>query len=74
MAAAAAKVTMSNTNPFQFLQQVREETAKISWPTQRETVITTVMVFVMALVAAIFFLFADFTIGWAVKLVLGVGR
>lgn len=74
MAVVPPKVTMAKTNPFQFFQQVREETAKVSWPSQRETMITTVMVFVMALVAAIFFLLADQTIGWAVQLVLGVGR
>jgi preprotein translocase subunit SecE len=65
---------MAKTNPFQFLQQVREETAKVTWPTRRETMITTIMVFVMAVVAALFFLIADQILGWAVSLVLGLGR
>jgi preprotein translocase subunit SecE len=65
---------MAKTNPFQFLQQVREETAKVTWPTRRETMLTTAMVFVMALFAAIFFLIADQILGWAVGLVLGIGQ
>jgi preprotein translocase subunit SecE len=64
----------NKTNPFQFLQQVREETAKVTWPTRRETMLTTAMVFVMALLAAIFFLIADQILGWAVGLVLGIGQ
>lgn len=65
---------MAKTNPFQFLQQVREETAKVTWPTRRETMLTTARVFVMALLAAIFFLIADQILGWAVGLVLGIGQ
>jgi preprotein translocase subunit SecE len=64
----------NKTNPFQFLQQVREETAKVTWPTRRETLLTTAMVFVMAVFAAIFFLIADQILGWAVGLVLGIGQ
>ena len=45
--------------PFEFLQQVRSETSKVTWPTRRETLLTTAMVFVIAAVAAIFFLLAD---------------
>ena len=43
-------------NPFTFLQQVRQEAAKVTWPSRRETMISTVMVLVFAFVAAIFFL------------------
>ena len=50
---------MAITNPLQFMQQVRAEVAKIVWPTRRETMITTVMVFVMAFVFALFFFGAD---------------
>lgn len=64
---------MAKSNPFQFLQEVREETAKVSWPSRRETMITTAMVFAMAFVAAIFFLLADQILGWVVSLVLGIG-
>ena len=50
---------MARTNPFEFLQQVRTEVAKVTWPTRRETVITTVMVVAMSIAAALFFLAAD---------------
>ena len=64
---------MAKTNPFQFLQQVRAETAKVTWPTRRETAVTTTMVFIMAVVAAIFFLVADQIMQWGVGLLLGLG-
>ena len=64
---------MAKTNPFEFLQQVRTETAKVTWPTRRETAITTVMVLIMAFLAAIFFLAADQVIGWGVRTLLGLG-
>ncbi len=47
------------TSPFKFLQEVRAETQKVTWPSRRETLITTAMVFVMVAVASIFFLVAD---------------
>jgi preprotein translocase subunit SecE len=46
-------------NPFEFMQQVRAEGAKVTWPTRRETLITTAMVFVFAIIASLFFLLAD---------------
>ena len=54
------------TNPFTFLQQVRAETAKVTWPTRRETMITTLMVFVMVIIAAAFFFAVDQLLGWGV--------
>ena len=59
-------------NPFEFIQQVRAEGAKVVWPTRRETMITTGMVFIFVVIAALFFLVADRIIGFAVKLLLGV--
>ncbi len=47
------------TNPAQFIQQVRAEVGKVVWPTRREVVLTTVMVFIMAIVTAIFFSLVD---------------
>lgn len=47
------------TNPAQFIQQVRAEVSKVVWPTRREVVLTTVMVFIMAIVTAIFFSIVD---------------
>ena len=61
---------MAKTNPFQFLQQVRTEAAKVTWPSRRETTITTVMVFVMVILASIFFFVADQLMSLAVSLVL----
>jgi preprotein translocase subunit SecE len=65
---------MAKTNPFDFIQQVRSEAAKVTWPTRKETVITTVMVFVMVVLASIFFLVVDQAIGWGVRsVILGLG-
>jgi preprotein translocase subunit SecE len=50
------------TNPIQFIQQVRAEVAKVVWPTRREVWITTLMVFLLALIMAIFFALVDFLI------------
>ncbi|MDA5641423.1 MULTISPECIES: preprotein translocase subunit SecE [Agrobacterium] len=64
----------SKTNPFTFLQQVRAEALKITWPSRRETMISTAMVLVMVIFAALFFFAADQLIGWLLSLVLSVGR
>lgn len=53
---------MAITNPFQFIQQVRGEVAKISWPTRREVMVTTGMVFLLASLAAAFFFLVDLAI------------
>lgn len=63
----------SKTNPFTFLQQVRQEVAKVTWPTRRETMVTTVMVFIMILLAAFFFLAVDQVLSTVVGLLLEVG-
>ena len=60
-------------NLFRFLQEVRSETNKVTWPTRKETMITTAMVFVMVAVASIFFLVADQAIRMLVTFVLGIG-
>lgn len=62
------------TNPFVFLQQVRTETSKVTWPSRRETMISTVMVMGFATLAAIFFFASDQVIAFAVELILGIGR
>ena len=63
---------MARTNPFEFLQQVRTEVSKVTWPTRRETIITTIMVVVMSLLAALFFLGVDWVLGTVVQLILGI--
>ncbi|RLP24755.1 preprotein translocase subunit SecE [Mesorhizobium sp. YM1C-6-2] len=62
------------TNPFTFLQQVRAETGKVTWPTRRETMISTVMVLVFAIIAMLFFFAADQVMAFGVELILGIGR
>lgn len=61
-------------NPFVFLQQVRQETSKVTWPSRRETVVSTIMVLVFAFIAAVFFFAADQLMGLAIELILGLGR
>jgi preprotein translocase subunit SecE len=63
---------MARTNPFEFLQQVRTEVSKVTWPTRRETIITTVMVLIMSFAAAMFFLGVDWVLGTVVRLILGM--
>ena len=63
----------SKTNPFAFLQQVSAETSKVTWPSRRETTISTLMVFVMVSFAAAFFFGADQLLGWVMSLILNVG-
>jgi preprotein translocase subunit SecE len=62
------------TNPFTFLQQVRAEAAKVTWPSRRETMISTAMVLVFAIIAMFFFFAADQLMGFGVELILGIGR
>jgi preprotein translocase subunit SecE len=64
---------MAKTSPNEFVRQVRQETAKVTWPSRKETLVTTGMVFVMVFLMAIFFFFADQLLSWGVRLVLGLG-
>ncbi len=61
---------MARTNPLQFIQQVRAEVAKITWPTRRETGLTTVMVMIMATLFATFFFLVDLGIRFGLEAVL----
>jgi len=64
---------MAKLNLFKFLQETRSEVDKVTWPTRRETAITTIMVFVMVAATSIFFLAADQIIRLAITFVLGIG-
>ena len=64
---------MAKINPFKFLQEVRAEAQKVTWPTRRETAITTAMVFVMVTLASVFFLVADQIMRLVVTFLLGIG-
>jgi preprotein translocase subunit SecE len=70
----AVEKQMAKISPLEFAQQVRQEFHKITWPTRKETTVTTAMVFVMVILAAIFFLVSDLIIGQVVDFVLGLGR
>jgi preprotein translocase subunit SecE len=65
---------MAKYNPVEFIQEVRQETSKVTWPTWKEVWITTLMVLIMVAVASVFFLLTDQTLGWLVRLVLGANR
>ena len=62
------------TNPFTFLQQVRSEAGKVTWPSRRETMISTMMVLAFAAIAMVFFFTADQLMALGVELILGIGR
>ena len=61
-------------NPFQFIDEVRQETSKVTWPTWKEVWITTAMVLVMVALTAVFFLFADMIISQVIQFILQLGR
>jgi preprotein translocase subunit SecE len=63
---------MAGVNPLKFLQEVRQEVGKVSWPTRQETLISTVMVLIMVVLASAFFFFADWIISWLVQLMLSI--
>ncbi|SMO59908.1 protein translocase subunit secE/sec61 gamma [Thalassovita litoralis] len=63
---------MARTNPLQFVQQVRSEVGKVSWPTRREVMLTTVMVFIMASLTAVFFALVDMAIRGGLRGVLSL--
>lgn len=61
---------MATMNPLQFIQQVRSEVSKVVWPTRREVMLTTIMVFIMATLTAIFFALVDLAIRGGLQAVL----
>ena len=65
-------MSMAITNPFKFMQQVRSEVSKITWPTRREVLLTTIMVFVMSAIAAIIFALVDLLIRSGIQSVLNI--
>lgn len=64
---------MAKINPGQYIREVRQEVSKVTWPTRKETTVTTGMVFLMVFLAAIFFFVVDWILGGIVRLVLGLG-
>ncbi len=64
---------MAKSNPFDFIQEVRQETRKVTWPTRKEVGITTLMVFIMVAVASVFFFLVDQIVRVGVTTLLSVG-
>jgi preprotein translocase subunit SecE len=64
---------MTRVSIGDFVQQVRQEASKVTWPSRKETLVTTGMVFVMVIACSIFFLLVDLFLAWAVHFVLGIG-
>lgn len=65
--------TKKRISPFTFIQQVRAETAKVTWPTRNEWLVTTIMVFIMVVMASTFFFLIDIVIKQAVQFLIGLG-
>ncbi len=62
---------MATTNPLQFLQQVRAEVAKVVWPSRREVLLTTLMVFILSALAPTFFSLVDLAIRTGLHYIIG---
>ena len=60
------------SGPLQFFQEVRRETSKVTWPSWRETYLTTIMVFIMVVVSMVFFAVVDYSLGLALNFILGI--
>ena len=72
--AVDAPAPKKKTSPAQFFSQVRAEARKIVWPSRKETWITSVMVFIMVLIASAFFWIVDTGLGFASRFILGLGQ
>ncbi|MDC0074784.1 preprotein translocase subunit SecE [Alphaproteobacteria bacterium] len=64
---------MAKKNPIQFIREVRQETSKVTWPSRKETIVSTVMVFIMVILASIFFFVVDQIFSFGVRAILGLG-
>jgi preprotein translocase subunit SecE len=62
------------TNVVEFVHEVRQELARVSWPTRKETLVTTAMVFAMVFIAAAFFFLIDQALSYGVRVVFGLGQ
>ena len=72
MVSRMTEQTMARVSPGEFVRQVRAETAKVTWPTRRETITTTIMVLIMTTILAVFFLGVDAVLGSVVKYLLSL--
>jgi len=65
---------MAKTSAAEFVQQVRQELSRVTWPSRKETMVTTAMVFLMVFIAAAFFFLVDQGLAYGVRLVFGLGQ
>lgn len=65
---------MAGLNPAKFIREVRTEVSKVTWPTRKETIVSTTMVLVLAFVAAVFFLAIDSLFAWGISEILGLAK
>lgn len=70
----AAPKREPRTSPAEFVRQVRREAKKVTWPTRKETMVSTLMVLILSFVAGIFFLLVDNAAAWGIQTILGLGR
>jgi preprotein translocase subunit SecE len=63
----------SRTTPIEFLRQVRQEVSKVTWPSRRETITSTIMVIIMVVIMALFFVLVDQVLSIGIRAVLGLG-
>jgi preprotein translocase subunit SecE len=63
---------MASINPAKFIREVRQEMDKVTWPTRKETFVSTAMVLALATVAALFFVAVDWAISTAVRAIIGI--
>ena len=64
---------MARTPPLEFLRQARQEISKVTWPTRKETIISTIMVLIMVIIMAVFFFLVDQVLSLGVRAILGLG-
>ncbi len=61
-------------NPAKFMREVKQETRKVTWPTRKETTVSTVLVLVLAMITSLFFLMVDSVLAAAIQWILGIGK
>lgn len=66
-------MNMARVSPIEFMRQVKSEVSKVTWPTRKETVTTTILVFIMLFIFAVFFLVIDRILAWGISIILGMG-
>ena len=65
---------MAELNPAKFIREVRTEVSRVSWPTRKETMISTAMVLILALAAALFFMAVDAIFAFGISEILGLAK